>query len=634
MSKCTHENHNHDHDHQHNHKLYLYLYIFGLVIYLISFLIKDTSTVTHYLKLSIYYITLITSGFHVIFDGLVETFKETIKHKKPRPNVHILMALAAIGAIIIGYYREAVLLILIFAGAHYLEDYAHSKSTKEIENLLNLTPAIARLINPDGTITLVSAKTLKVGDKVKILNGDEIPSDGIIIAGSSEINEASITGESVPKFKTVGDLVFGSTINGNEVITIEVNRNSDETIVAKIIKMVSETKKDISKTAKIIKKIEPIYVTSVIIFAPIFYILGRYLFNWDNAFYRTMVLLIGTSPCALAVTDIPATLSAISNLAKNKILFKGGSHLENLASFDAVFFDKTGTLTKGVPEVSDVYFIKENSHYKNIIFSMENKSNHPIAVAIMNYYNDAKDLNLSVENIIGIGLKTDYNNNTYKLVKPSVNITIESSIKEKINKWENEGKTVILFLENSDLIALFAFIDDIKTTSYEAINYLNQNNIETIMITGDNTNTANTIAKKLNLKKVYSNILPHEKANIIKEYTKSNKTTVMIGDGINDAPALAEATIGIAMGDGTDIAIDVADGVLMQNDLSKFIYTIEIAKKLKKIVIQNIIFAMTIVLFLVIMNFLNLMEMPLAVIFHEGSTLLVILNGLRMLRKI
>ena len=437
-----------------------------------------------------------------------------------------------------------------------------------------------------------------------ILNGDEVPSDGIIIEGETELNEANITGEAIPVYKKIGDQVYGSTINESNRIKVRINKNSDETVVAKIVELVSQTQDNITPTAKLIKKIEPIYVTVALIFAPIFYLLGNFVLNWghDEAFYRTMVYLIGVSPCALAVTDIPATLSALSSLAKRGVLFKGGSYLASLNDVKKIAFDKTGTLTSGIPVVTDVIYLEENKLYDDLVYSMEKGSNHPLAVAIINKFEKSKDLSLEVENLIGVGVKAKYQNNEYKIAKPSYFDNISDDIINQTNKLQNEGKTVTYFSENNNIKIIIAFVDELKETSIDAIKYFNENNIETIMVTGDATNTANSVAKKLNINKVYANVLPQEKSKIVTELKTNNNIVTFVGDGINDAPALANANLGIAMNSGTDLAVEVADGILMRNNLLDLAYTHKVSKKLRKVVIQNIFFTLFVVLFLVVTN--------------------------------
>ncbi|HKL95484.1 MAG TPA: heavy metal translocating P-type ATPase [Haploplasma sp.] len=641
---------NKEHEHEHGGILSIILFFVGLAIFLLAFLVpKDLTLFPKHLEFLnkfftvrniMYLFTLILSGYHVVFEGFEDTVRSSIKKKRFAPNIHILMTLAAIGALFINQFMEGALLIVIFAGAHLLEDYAEGRSKREIENLLNLNPTDARRIKADGTIEIVHVSELKIGDHLQVLIGDQVATDGIILEGTSSIDEASITGESIPKEKTVGDVVFGSTINGNGTFKMKVTKDTKDTVIAKIIQLVSQTQTNISKTAAFIKRIEPIYVTIVLVIAPLFYLTGV-LVGWGayDSFYRTMVLLIGASPCALAATDIPATLSAISNLAKNGILFKGGSYLSNFADVKAIAFDKTGTLTEGKPVVTDRFFNKnlsesEVNNFLDIIVAIEKHSNHPLANAIIESIETKSIITLEATNIVGVGLVSTYLGDEYKIGKPSSYKEVSESIKDVTLTFENDGKTVVYFSKNNDVIGLLAIQDIPKVTSINAINYFNDQNIETIMITGDAIKTGEAIGRQLGINKVVGNVLPEDKSNIIKDLKTEYGAVAMVGDGINDAPALAMADIGIAMGDGTDIAIDAADAVLMQNDLEKMIYTHKIAKKLRSLVIQNIIFSMAVVLFIITMNVFGLMEMPFAVVIHEGSTMIVILNGLRMLRQI
>ncbi len=426
MSKQEHKDHNHDHgrgheDHNHGGKTAVIMFFIGLAAFIGAYFV-DNETLNIVLNI----IALVTAGYHIIIEGVLDTFKQSIKSKRFKPNIHLLMTLAAIGALIIREYHEASMLILIFAGAHFLEEYAEGKSKKEITNLLKLNPTKARLLKEDGSEEEVDVSVLKVGDRLRVLNGDQVPTDGIILTGETSIDQSAITGESIPVEKKTGDNVFGSTMNGLGSFTMEVTKDSSDTVFSKILQLVSQTQSNISKTAVMIKRIEPVYVTIVLILAPIFYWLGTSVFAWSSqeSFYRTMVFLIAASPCALAATDIPATLSAISNLAKRGVLFKGGSYLSNLSDLGAIAFDKTGTLTQGEPAVTDIFFdssVGEDSkqNYLDIIASMEKKSNHPLADAIIKHLPEAKDLDLDVENLVGTGLVANYSGTDYKIGKPS-----------------------------------------------------------------------------------------------------------------------------------------------------------------------------------------------------------------------
>jgi len=636
MCELKHDEHTHDHDHSHGGKSEVILFFIGLGAFFIALFVKAGM-----LETILYIAVLILSGYHVMVEGFLDTIHQTIKRKKFMPNIHILMTLAALGAVIIGEYMEAALLILIFAGAHFLEHYAEDKSNKEITSLIKLNPTTARKIKENGETEIVDVAELQIGDHVSILNGDQIPTDGTVILGNSFVDQSAITGESIPVEKKIDDTLYGSTMNGSGNLVMEVTKDSSETVISKIIELVGQTQKNISKTAAFIKKIEPIYVTIVLALTPIFFLLGLYVFQWSSydSFYRTMVFLIATSPCALAVTDIPATLSAISNLAKRGVLFKGGSYLSNLADLTAVAFDKTGTLTTGHPIVTETYFgddvtEEQQKAFEQIIVSMESKSNHPLAQAIIKHYGDIVPTELEVENIIGVGLIAMSGQTTYKIGKPNTYTVIPEDISKQTEIFEHEGKTVVYFGSDEKVLALLAIQDVPKESSKEAIQYFKDEQIHTVMLTGDAKRTGEAIGRQLEIDEVRGNIMPDEKADIISEFKRTYPVMAMVGDGVNDAPALATADIGIAMGEGTDIAIDVADAVLMKNDLSKFAYTHKIAKKLRKLVWQNIWIALAVVVFLVILNTTGHMNMTAAVIFHEGSTLAVIFNGLRLLKGI
>lgn len=638
----NHKNHNHDHSNEPNHthshggNNSLLLFMIGLAAFIVGIFVNNAV-----LKTILNVAALALSGSHIIIEGITDTIQDTKEKKKFMPNVHLLMTVAALGAILIGELDEAVLLILIFAGAHFLEEYAENKSQKEITSLLKMNPTTARRQKANGELEVVGVAELKVGDILTVLNGDQVPTDGTVLSGSSSIDQASITGESIPVEVGIGDTVFGSTMNGTGTFTMEVTKDSSDTVFAKILTLVSQAQTDVSKTAALIKKIEPIYVTAVFLLAPVFYLLGLYVFNWgaDDTFYRTMVFLIGASPCALAATDIPATLSAISNLAKRGVLFKGGSYLANLSELGVIAFDKTGTLTEGKPVVTDVYFLEnvsdaEINKFESVIYSMEKKSNHPLAMAIINHFDGRDVLDIEVENLIGTGLTAEFDGNTYLIGKPTAYGSVSDEIMSHTDTYESEGKTVVYFGLDSKVLGLIAIQDIPKQTSLEAIRYFQENNIHTVMITGDGIRTGEAIGRQLGIDEVRGNVLPENKSEIVKELKQDYPVVAMVGDGVNDAPALVAADIGVAMGEGTDIAIDVADAVLMKNDLSKLAYTHKVSKKLRKVVIQNIIFAMLVVLFLVTINIFGLMTLSQAVLIHEGSTLVVIVNGLRLLKSV
>ncbi len=622
--------------HEHSHKVVFIMYLSGLLLYLISLFVKNEQ-----ISMVLNIVAIVLAGYDVISEGLTDTFRQTKARKKFHPNVHLLMTIGALGAIIIGEFGEATLLILIFAGAHLLEEYAEAQSSKEISNLLKMNPTTARLILEDGSTKEVDIEELKIGDKVSVLNGDQVPTDGVVISGNSAIDQSAITGESIPVEVFEGSEVYGGTINGTGTFVLEVTKDSSETVFSKIIEMVSQAQTNISKTATLIKRISPIYVTLVLILAPLFFLFGKAVLAWDTgtSFYKTMVLLIGASPCALAVADIPATLASISNLARQGVLFKGGSHLSNLADVKAVAFDKTGTLTAGKPVVTDLRYCLESSDeeqdfFKTMIVSMEAKSNHPLALAILQHLPDQPRIELEVENRVGEGLVADYQNKNYRIGKPDTFNQVKLETQELRTSFEEDGKTVVYFSENDQVRMLVALQDVAKESSKQAINYFKDEDIHTVMITGDAKLTGQAIGRTLEIDEVKANVMPNQKSVIIEELKQEYGVVAMLGDGVNDAPALVASDIGVAMGEGTDIAIDVADVVLMKNDLTKFIVTHKVSKKLRRIVWQNIAFAMAVVFFLIGINIFESVNMSAAVVIHEGSTIVVLLNGLRMLRNI
>lgn len=580
-------------------------------------------------------LAILFGGWKQTTEGLLDTFEN--KHL----NVDLLMALAAIGACIIGNWFEGAMLTFIFCLSGALEEYTTNKSKKEISALMNLQPETAFLLDKQGKTTEIAVNKLEIGNLVLVPKGASIPIDGKLVTGASTIDEATLTGESVPVEKNQGDELFGGTINLGEAITMTVTKNSEDTLFAKIIRLVDEAQNTPSQTASFIEKLEGTYVKIVLIAIPLMILIPYLFLGWslNESFYRGMVLLVVASPCALVASATPATLAAISNGAKNGVLFKGGVYLENLASLKAIAFDKTGTLTKGFPVVTDAVFFKNQSEALNILVAMERQSTHPLAQAIVKRFEDEVTSfaeQLQVKNITGFGMETLIDGVTWRIGKSSFIATNEIN-KQKIDKIEQlqkEGKTVIYLFQEQEIVAYFGLLDVPKTEAKNCIHYFKQVGIHTTMITGDHKQTAEAIAEQLEIDEIHANCLPEEKTIIIKEQKEKYGVNAMVGDGINDAPALANAAIGVAMGEGTDIAMDVADVILMQNDLEKLQMSHMLSKKLKRIVSQNIAFSAGVILLLVLSNFFQIVNLPLGVIGHEGSTILVILNGLRMLKTI
>ncbi|MEG0553253.1 MAG: heavy metal translocating P-type ATPase, partial [Carnobacterium sp.] len=588
----THENGSHNHDHDHG-KMPIVLYFIGLALALIAlFLDGETSL----LQNSLFSIASISAGYHVIIlEGIGETIENTKNKKKFTPNSHILMGTAALGASLIGNFWEGTLLILIFSGAHFLEDYAEGRSKREITKLLEMNPTTARLIMIDGNTTIVDVNELKVGDQLQVLNGDQVPIDGTLLSGSTSIDESSINGESIPKEKSKGDSVFGSTINGTGTFTMEVTKENKDTVFSKILQLVNQNQENQTKASSIIQKFEPRYVKFVLIAIPLFILLMPVLLDWtwSQSIYRGLVLLVAASPCALAAATVSVTLSATSNLAKRGVLSKGSSYLSQLADIQAIAFDKTGTLTKGKPEVTNDYFgdSVDKEEIIDIVVALEKESNHPLASAILKKYEQKNKLAIEVENQIGRGLTGDYRGKAYRIGKPTSFDAVSDEYSQLNKKWASEGKTVVYVSKNEQVIGLIALMDVPSENAKATIDYFKKLGIHTTLITGDSEMTGQAVGKQLGVDQVIANVMPEDKSQIITEQQETYGVTAMVGDGVNDAPALVKANVGIAMGDGTDVAVDVSDLVLMKSDLSKLVKAHEISLKMNRVTWQNIIFS-------------------------------------------
>lgn len=624
-----------EHKVQSSHRFPVIMYFIGLVLAIVALFISSDHLI---IKNLLFVVATIAAGYHVVvLEGVSETIENTRKKKRFTPNAHILMGLAAIGAAIIGQYWEGALLILIFAGAHFLEDYAEGRSRREISKLMDLNPTTARLLDEDGNTRIVNVSDLKIGDKVQVLNGDQVPIDGVVLTGRTSIDESSINGESMPREISTGDEVFGSTINGTGSFTMEVTKVESDTVFAKILQLVNQNQSNRTKVASIIQRFEPRYVNFVLIGVFLLIVLTPLLANWswEDSFYRGLVILIAASPCALAAATVSVSLSATSNLARRGVLSKGTTFISQFGNIDAIAFDKTGTLTKGKPQVTNYQFfdVADEVELIDIIIAMERESNHPLATAILNKFSVNEVLDVEVTNQIGTGLVGEYEGAQYRIGKPTSFTDTMSEVVALNKQWAMEGKTVVYVARDEEVIGLIALMDVPNDDAKAMIDYFKKNNIQTTLITGDSAMTGQAVADVLGLDSVTANVMPDDKSNIIGEYQDKYGVVAMVGDGVNDAPALVKADVGIAMGDGTDVAVEVSDLALMNNNLSNLVRAHKTAKRMNRVTWQNIIFAMSVVLFLVTVSFIGLTDITISVIIHEGSTLVVILNGLRLLRS-
>lgn len=584
-----------------------------------------------------YIIAFIIGGFAKAKEGI----EETIANKEL--NVEMLMVFAAIGSGLIGYWAEGAILIFIFAISGAMETFTLNKSHQEISALMEMQPEEAWLIQEDGTEIKVATSSLQVGSKLLVKPGERIPVDGAIIHGTTSVDMSAINGESVPVTKEIGDDLFAGTVNMSGAIQMEMTKPSEDSLFQKIITMVQNAQSEKSPSQQFIERFEGTYVKIVVASTVLMALVPHYAlgWTWTESLYRAIVLLVVASPCALMASIMPATLAAISNGAKRGVLFKGGVHLEHLATLDVVAFDKTGTLTTGKPVVTD-FIVRDGLQEEDVLAllaGIESQSNHPLAIAITKYADErniAYSRSLEIEDVPGHGLRAYSKNEEIFVGNPRFIgenhvANFQNNVAERL---ASEGKTVIFMKDEQGVMAAAALKDTLRQEAIDAIQALKQLGIETVMLTGDNERTAEVIAKEAGVDRYVAECLPETKVEQIKAMMQDGRQVGMIGDGINDAPALATATSGIAMGEGTDVALETADVVLMKNDLTKIPYTIQLSEKMNRIVKQNVFFSVSVIAILIISNFLQVVDLPLGVIGHEGSTILVILNGLRMLNSV
>ncbi|NUN66784.1 heavy metal translocating P-type ATPase (plasmid) [Pseudanabaena biceps] len=589
-------------------------------------------------------IAYVVGGFESARDGLTTLWKER------ELDVDLLMIVAALGAAILGlwqrdYYQiiDGAVLILIFAVSGALEGYAMQRTERSIRGLMSLTSDTARVMRL-GIEQIVPIAELKIGDLVILKPGELVPSDGLVIEGFSTLNQASITGESMPVEKTVGDEVFAGTINGYGALRIEIHQPPESSLIQRVIRLVEQAQTERPPSQQLIERFERSYAKAIVIVGILLgtlppFVLG---WNWSITIYRALIFLVVASPCALMAAIMPTLLSGIANGARQGILFKSGADLELMGRVRAIAFDKTGTLTIGKPQVVQIMTAEVSEDVLlEFAAALESLSEHPIGVAITQAAR-IKGLQwreaLNVQAIAGRGITGEIDHQLAVVGNSAFvqsQVKFPSRISQQSQQWEQEGKTVIWVSYAGLVLGIIAVADTVRPGAVQVIEHLKRLGIKPIvMLTGDNERTAHSMAQHLGIDRVYAELLPEDKVTVIQQLQKQYQTVAMVGDGINDAPALAQASVGIAMGvTGSDVALETADIVLMADRLEKLTSAIELGRRSQVIVKQNIIFALGFVAVLVIANFVGGITLPIGVIGHEGSTVLVTLSGLRLLRN-
>ncbi|MBA9084823.1 Cd2+/Zn2+-exporting ATPase [Fontibacillus solani] len=586
------------------------------------------------LSIILYIAAYAIGGFMKAKEGLETLFKERDL------DVNLLMIAAALGAASIGYWNEGAMLIFIFALSGALESFASEQSLRDISALIALRPEKALKVDDNG-VSLVNVEELAVGDLVLVKPGEVIPTDGLIRSGSSAIDQATITGESIPVDKALGDDVYAGTINGEGALYVEVTSPAEGTLFSKIIAMVEQAQNEAPQTQRFIKRLEGLYAKGVVITTVALIVLAPLLldWSWSFTFYKAMVFLVVASPCALVSSVMPAILSAMSKSARKGVLFKGGAHMDHLGGAKAVAFDKTGTLTAGEPIVTELYVTEKYDRLDVLAAcaSAENLSQHPLARAIVRKAEEEGVILQAADDLKalpGWGIEASIGGVIWRIGKADENDPeLPSVLRERLRKLAEEGNTVSVIQQGEEYAGIIALRDHVRPQSKVAIERLHDMGIVTVMLTGDRSGTAEAIAREAGIDLVYSDLLPQDKVKYISELREAYGNVVMVGDGVNDAPALAAATVGIAMGGGgSGAALDVADVVLMNDNLERVAETIGLARRARVITKQNLVFAGAVILLLISSNFIQGIPLPLGVVGHEGSTILVILNGLRLLR--
>ncbi len=582
-------------------------------------------------------------GLCYVFGGGV-LFLDTLKGlARGRFDIDFLMLVAGIGAAVLGRYLEGGLLFFLFSLGHALEHYAMGRARNAIRALGSLTPKTALRIDQDAE-HLVPVESLEIGDRIRIRSNARISADGTILEGSSSIDQSSVTGESIPVERGEGEQVFAGSLNGDQVLVVRVDKLSTDTTMARMITLVEEARANKGSSQRFTEKFTRIYVP-IVLAGTVLLILVPPLLNaltWSEAFIRAMTVLVGASPCALAISTPSAVLSGIAQAARNGVLIKGGRQLEALGRIRAIGMDKTGTLTLGRPELEQVELVSASSEEEvlKLAGALEFQSTHPLAKAITRTLQARNIKASSAEEVTaeaGIGVVGVIDGRQYRI--GSERLLFESKLPEVeatrgiIDRLQSEGRTTMILASEDSVLAVFGLADQPRANAAETVRQLKKVGLKKIvMITGDNRQVGEIMAARIGVDAVHAELMPEDKIEVIKTLVRENKSVAMVGDGVNDAPALAAATVSLAMGaGGTDVALETADIALMADDLSKIPFTIGLSRQVKSIIEQNFLISMGVIAALVPIAALGLTPMWVAVIFHEGSTLVVVGNALRLL---
>ncbi len=588
--------------------------------------------------LILYILAYIAGGYDIATHAIPSLFKGKF-------DTDLLMLAAAVGAAFLGAWIEGAFLLFLFSLGHAGEHYALGRARNAVSALGELMPKVAQ-VRRGNEIKEEPVAELQIGDIVIVRPGDRVPVDGEIISGFSAIDQSPITGESAPVEKSPGDDVFAGTINHEAALDVRITKLAKDNTLSRVMKMVAEAQSQQSPTQQFTQKFTAKFVPTVLVLVVLLAVVPP-IFGWmefNDSFYRAMLLLIAASPCALALGTPATVLSGIAQAARNGVLIKGGVHLENLGSIQVMAFDKTGTLTEGKFKLTDIVPVNNTTadELLAITAAVEQQSNHPLAQAIVDA---AKQQNLPLPtanglyNVPGQAIKSEVDGKpiligTLKLFRETSGHALDYSIIQIVDKLETAGNTTMTVSHDGRFLGVIALADTPREGVKETLQKLLSLGIKKlIMLTGDNNDVAQQIAKKLGVTDVQAELMPEDKLHTIQQLTEEYGAVAMTGDGVNDAPALATATVGIAMGGaGTAVALETADVALMADDLGKLPFAVGLSRASRRIIKQNLAVSLGVIALLLVTSITGMLDLSWAIIMHEGSSIVVVLNALRLLR--
>lgn len=647
--------HNHSHGEFFGKNTELYFAVGSGIFWATGLTLSFLEGIPQWSPLTLFIIAFALGGYFTTLEAF-----DTVR--KRRLEIDSLMIVAAAGAASLGKWEEGALLLFLFSLGHALEKYAMNKARKSIAALSDLAPPTA-IVKRNGEIVEVGIEALKIGDVIVVKPNTKIAADGVIIAGSSAVNQAPITGESIPVDKIPVDnpnakhdlnevpsenRAFAGTINGSSVLEVKVLKEAKDSTLSRLVELVKEAETQKSPTQQLTDKFERYFVPSVLILVVLLlfaFLIPSLNETFKESFYRAMAVLVAASPCALAISTPSAVLAGVARAARQGVLIKGGRPLEDLGSLTAVAFDKTGTLTEGKPKLTNAIPFGSISKEELLTtaIAVEALSDHPLASAIVKGGKDMLGVDKvpeakNMEALMARGVKANYNNSTIyignrRLLKEVTNKEIPLAINNQMEALEDEGHTAMIVYGDNQYLGIISVMDIARKEAQSTLSELKKIGIRRmIMLTGDNQKVANAVAKTIGITDPMGNLLPEDKVAAIETLIQQEGKVAMVGDGVNDAPAMAKSTVGIAMGAaGSDVALETADIALMADKLDNLPFAIGLSRKSKRIIKQNLYVSLGIVALLIPSTIMGWASIGIAVLIHEGSTLIVVANALRLL---